>query len=554
MGKKNQILVVDDSKFNRTSFANILKNDYEILEAENGKDALWVLGKNKDTIALVILDLVMPVMDGFGFLEVVGKMEEYRYIPIIVSTTDDNEENEKRCLELGAWDFLSKTFHPDIINFRVKNAIDKSKVRELEYDALTEVYTQQKFTQATREMLDNGKGKKFAYIHFDVERFKIINSFYGSKEGDRLISKVGQVVRETMECYEKECTYGRITGDIFGICLEFEEVKELSDLVEKMQNRIKRFFVLYYLETTAGIYVIEDNSMELSAIYENANLAAQKCKGQYLFHEAFYTKEMGEKVLREQAIMDTMDAALQDEQFIVYFQPKYELKKYSPSGAEALVRWQKKDGTIVPPNEFIPLFERNGFIIKLDCYVWEKVCQFIRKELDAGRTPEPISVNVSRVHLYNPKFLETLVDLVEKYKISPKYLNLELTESAFFDNVRLMQNAVKYLHKAGFTVFMDDFGSGYSSLNILKDIDLDVIKIDMKFLSKGGEEKGMRILEAVITMAKSLHMPVIAEGVEEKQQVQMLKRLGCHYIQGYYFARPMPQEKYCELIIKKENK
>lgn len=552
MGKKNQILVVDDSKFNRTSFANILKNDYEILEAENGKDALWVLGKNKDTIALVILDLVMPVMDGFGFLEVVGKMEEYRYIPIIVSTTDDNEENEKRCLELGAWDFLSKTFHPDIINFRVKNAIDKSKVRELEYDALTDVYTQQKFTQATREMLDNGKGKKFAYIHFDVERFKIINSFYGSKEGDRLISKVGQVVRETMECYEKECTYGRITGDIFGICLEFEDVKELSDLVEKMQNRIKRFFVLYYLETTAGIYVIEDNSMELSAIYENANLAAQKCKGQYLFHEAFYTKEMGEKVLREQAIMDTMDAALQDEQFIVYFQPKYELKKYSPSGAEALVRWQKKDGTIVPPNEFIPLFERNGFIIKLDCYVWEKVCQFIRKELDAGRTPEPISVNVSRVHLYNPKFLETLVDLVEKYKISPKYLNLELTESAFFDNVRLMQNAVKYLHKAGFTVFMDDFGSGYSSLNILKDIDLDVIKIDMKFLSKGGEEKGMKILEAVITMAKSLHMPVIAEGVEEKQQVQMLKRLGCHYIQGYYFARPMPQEKYCELIIKKD--
>lgn len=552
MGKKNQILVVDDSKFNRTSFANILKNDYEILEAENGKDALWVLGKNKDTIALVILDLVMPVMDGFGFLEVVGKMEEYRYIPIIVSTTDDNEENEKRCLEMGAWDFLSKTFHPDIINFRVKNAIDKSKVRELEYDALTDVYTQQKFTQATREMLDNGKGKKFAYIHFDVERFKIINSFYGSKEGDRLISKVGQVVREIMECYEKECTYGRITGDIFGICLEFEDVKELSDIVEKMQSRIKRFFVLYYLETTAGIYVIEDNSMELSAIYENANLAAQKCKGQYLFHEAFYTKEMGEKVLREQAIMDTMDAALQDEQFIVYFQPKYELKKYSPSGAEALVRWQKKDGTIVPPNEFIPLFERNGFIIKLDCYVWEKVCQFIRKELDAGRTPEPISVNVSRVHLYNPKFLETLVDLVEKYKISPKYLNLELTESAFFDNVRLMQNAVKYLHKAGFTVFMDDFGSGYSSLNILKDIDLDVIKIDMKFLSKGGEEKGMKILEAVITMAKSLHMPVIAEGVEEKQQVQMLKRLGCHYIQGYYFARPMPQEKYCELIIKKD--
>lgn len=150
MATKNQILIVDDSKFNRTSFGDILRENYEILEAESGKDALWILGKNRDTIALIILDLVMPIMDGFSFLEVVQKIEGYRYIPIIVSTTDDNEENEKRCLELGAWDFISKTFHPDIIRFRVKNAIEKSKVRELEYDALTGIFTQQKFHQATR--------------------------------------------------------------------------------------------------------------------------------------------------------------------------------------------------------------------------------------------------------------------------------------------------------------------------------------------------------------------------------------------------------------------
>ena len=221
------------------------------------------------------------------------------------------------------------------------------------------------------------------------------------------------------------------------------------------------------------------------------------------------------------------------------------------SGAEALVRWKKADGTIVSPGDFIPVFESNGFIIRLDYYVWDQVCQFIKNNLAHRGDSEVISVNVSRVNLYNPDFLESLVNLVEKYKIPPKYLNLELTESAFSDDARMIQNAVDYLHKAGFTILMDDFGSGYSSLNVLKDIDIDVLKIDMRFLSKGSsEERGEKILEAVIKMAKSLDMLVIAEGVEEEKQVKMLKRLGCDYIQGYYFAKPMPKKDYVKLLQK----
>ena len=220
----------------------------------------------------------------------------------------------------------------------------------------------------------------------------------------------------------------------------------------------------------------------------------------------------------------------------------------SPHGAEALVRWQKPNGTLVSPADFVPVFEKNGFITKLDYYVWEKVCQFIRGELDGGREPAPISVNVSRVNLYNPQFMETLINLVEKYKIPPRYLHLELTESVFSEEARTIQSAIKYLHKAGFTIMMDDFGSGYSSLNVLKDLDLDVLKIDMKFFSKGNTaEKGAKIIEAVIKMAESLDMTVIAEGVEEKGQVDMLTNLGCDYIQGYYFAKPMPQAQYEKL-------
>lgn len=553
MKTKNHILIVDDLLFNRITFADILKDQYEILEAENGSEAFDILEKKSESIALIILDLVMPVMDGYEFLKRFQEKEIYHYIPIIVSTANDSVENERKCLELGAWDFISKTFHPDIIRFRVSNAIDKSKVRFLEYDALTGIYSKQRFFQTTAEMLDHAKEEdKLAFIYFDIDRFKMISTLYGASVGDQLISYVAYAIRVIMDEYGK-ANYGRIAADIFGICMVYEQIEDIYDVLKHIKERIKKYTVQYYFETCAGIYLIEDRKMDVSEIYHNASIAATQCKENYMMHEALYTEELREKLRREQHIFDEMDQALKDEQFTVYFQPKYELKGYSLGGAEALVRWKKPDGTMVLPGEFVPIFEKNGFITKLDYYVWEKVCQFLRKELDEGREPEPISVNVSRVNLYDPKFLETLIDLVEKYKISPRYLHLELTEGIFSDSEKVIRDAVKYLHKAGFTILMDDFGSGYSSLNVLKDVDLDVLKIDMKFFSQGEtEEKGEKIIESVIRMAEALDMTVIAEGVENQHQVDFLTRLGCNYIQGYYFAKPMPEEQYKMLMGEEE--
>lgn len=553
--RRNQILIVDDGKLNRASFAAILKSDYGILEAEDGKQALEMLSKNESTIALVILDLVMPVMDGYEFLEVYRQKAEYRYILVIVATVNDDAENERKCLALGAWDFIPKTFHPEIIRFRVRNAIEKSKVRLLEYDSLTEIYSEQKFYQATRELLDKAGDENFAIIHFDIDRFKIINAFYGTKEGDKLICYVANAIRTVMTDYDLRSTYGRVGGDVFAICMPYQELGDIYNVLEHIKERIRRHSVHYYLETCAGIYLIEDKNMDVVEIFDKASMAATQCKEKYMVHESMYTKELSDNLKREQQIIDEMDDALANQEFVVYFQPKYEVEGRSPGGAEALVRWQKPDGTMVSPGAFIPIFEKNGFITKLDYYVWEKVCQFIRSELDSGRRPAPISVNVSRVNLYDPKFLESLIDLVERYKVPPKYLHLELTESVFSDNATIIQDAVFYLHKAGFTILMDDFGSGYSSLNVLKDVDLDVLKIDMKFFSKGGAaEKGAKIIEAVVKMADSLNMTVIAEGVEEQEQVDFLSKLGCDYIQGYYFAKPMPQEEYQKLMNDKPKK
>lgn len=547
MGRRKYVLIVDDCQQDRMAVADVLRSDYDILEACNGKQALEILSRKRAQISLIMLDLMMPVMDGYEFLEMYRKRKEYSYLPVVVCTTEDDPEREQKSLELGAWDFVLKNSSPGIMRLRAGNAIEKSKVRFLEYDFLTSIYGQQKFYQATRELLDQRAGENFAFIHFDIDRFRIINTLYGSKEGDRLIHFVAGAIRKVMTAYGRG-TYGRLGGDVFGMCVPYEDGAAIYHILEGIRAEIRKHSVHYYLETCAGIYLVDDPDMEVAAMHDNAEIAAAQCKGQYMVHDVLYTEEIGQKVLREQHIIDEMDAALAEQQFIVYFQPKYQLKKMAPYGAEALVRWKKPSGEIVLPNEFIPIFERNGFITKLDYYVWEKVCQFIDSELSQGRNPAPISVNVSRVNLYNPDFMDSLIDLIHRYHIPPHYLNLELTESVFSEDAELIQRAVNYLHDAGFTILMDDFGSGYSSLNILKDVDLDVLKIDMKFFSKGNTaEKGAKIIEAVIRMAESLDMMVIAEGVEEKHQVDFLNDLGCDYIQGYYFGRPMSQDQYEKL-------
>lgn len=547
MGRRKYVLIVDDCQQDRMAVSDVLRSDYDILEACNGKQALEILSRKRAQISLIMLDLMMPVMDGYEFLEMYRKRKEYSYLPVVVCTTEDDPEREQKSLELGAWDFVLKNSSPGIMRLRAGNAIEKSKVRFLEYDFLTGIYGQQKFYQATRELLDQRAGANFAFIHFDIDRFRIINTLYGSKEGDRLIHFVAGAIRKVMTAYGRG-TYGRLGGDVFGMCVPYEDGAAIYHILEGIRAEIRKHSVHYYLETCAGIYLVDDPDMEVAAMHDNAEIAAAQCKGQYMVHDVLYTEEIGQKVLREQHIIDEMDAALAEQQFIVYFQPKYQLKKMAPYGAEALVRWKKPSGEIVLPNEFIPIFERNGFITKLDYYVWEKVCQFIDSELSQGRNPAPISVNVSRVNLYNPDFMDSLIDLIHRYHIPPHYLNLELTESVFSEDAELIQRAVNYLHDAGFTILMDDFGSGYSSLNILKDVDLDVLKIDMKFFSKGNTaEKGAKIIEAVIRMAESLDMMVIAEGVEEKHQVDFLNDLGCDYIQGYYFGRPMSQDQYEKL-------
>ena len=412
--------------------------------------------------------------------------------------------------------------------------------------ALERIDRKDAFLQALHTFLTAHQGTEWAVAAVDIQHFKLYNELYGTEKGDALL----ETVANCLLGYSRQTGYpvGYFGNDDFFLCLPDEKAEQTAVLATLQACMAAgRQDVTFFM--VMGVCPVQANpGADAATLCNYAQIAGVTTDSGYLHR---FEPTMLNELKEQQQLLGELEHALDNHEFCFFLQPKCNSITRAIVGMEALVRWKKADGTIVSPGDFIPVFESNGFIIRLDYYVWDQVCQFIKNNLAHRGDSEVISVNVSRVNLYNPDFLESLVNLVEKYKIPPKYLNLELTESAFSDDARMIQNAVDYLHKAGFTILMDDFGSGYSSLNVLKDIDIDVLKIDMRFLSKGSsEERGEKILEAVIKMAKSLDMLVIAEGVEEEKQVNMLKRLGCDYIQGYYFAKPMPKKDYVKLLQK----
>lgn len=547
---RKYVLVVEDSQLFRSVLHGMLKDEYDVLEAEDGEQALEVLKTHGKAVLAVVLNLVMPKMDGYEFLEHIRRDYEYDNLPVIMATSCTDEVSEIRALQSGAWDFITKPYNKDILLLRLKHLIQRSELYSLEqmkymaeYDIVTGIYNKETFFRATERMVQQHREHDFALVRFDVNRFQLINAFFGRKEGDRLLKYIGSCIRDLVKSFNAG-TYGHIEADIFCFCAPAELVIS-NDFFDLARKRLAAYNLSYDIVPTFGVFPIKDPMMSLDLMFDCANLAAKSCKGNYVDFYAVYDERMREELIHEQEIINEMKSALDQQQFDIYLQPKYDLQTDRESGAEALVRWIHPSKGIIPPGDFIPVFEQNGFIMKLDYYVWERVCQLLRRWKEEGKALIPISVNVSRVNLYNPRLCDVLIELVEKYDIDPAYLNLELTESAYMDNPSMMREAMDRLQKHGFIIMMDDFGSGYSSLNILKDIAVDVLKIDMRFLStcvvKG---RGENILTSVIRMAKWLNIPVIVEGVETEPQADFLRSIGCDQAQGFYFARPMPVSMY----------
>ena len=548
---KNTILVVDDEEFVKKSLTDVLVDEFEVIGAWNGKEALEILERNINKIAVIVLDLIMPVMDGFQFMEEFRRHKEYDNIPVIVATSNEDWHSEKKCLEAGVWDFVMKPYNPVLLQFRIKNAIDKSRMIMSERDAVTGLYTKFKFYQEVRMLLADAHDGDFAFVRIDIDRFKMINNFYGIKEGDKVLSSVAKELDRVALVFDK-FAYGRLENDVFAVCMPYQE-ENIDLLVKALQINLKKVNKDYNIKMSCGVYVIKDRTMDVSEMYDRAFLAAKNCKGKFVESVAYYDDSMIENMRQEQFIINEVNKAIDEEQFEVFLQPKINLVTDKSYGAEALVRWKHPDRGMISPGEFIPVYERNGIIGRLDQYMWRHVCILLRRWLDEGKKPNPISVNVSRVNIYNPHLVKIFKKLITEYQIPAELLNLELTESAFMEDQDLIMKTMSNLHQLGFKIMMDDFGSGYSSLNVLKDMEVDYLKVDMKFLQDQElNGKGEKVLTSVIRMAKWMHLPSIVEGVETLEQVDFLKCIGCEYAQGYYYAKPMSVADYEAFIAKEE--
>ena len=554
MKSKRQVLIVEDNMLNREMLAEILSERYTVLQAENGLEALEIL-KNNNVISLILLDIMMPVMDGYALLDRIKADRELSLIPVIIMTQTGNEANEVEALAHGATDFIPKPYRPQVILHRVASLINLREtaaiINQYQYDRLTGLYSKDFFYHKVQEQLLDNPEKEYSIVCSNIENFKLFNDIFGSQEGDRLLREVANTAR-SMIGSTGFC--GRLDADHF-LCFQ-ERSKEQQDRSNfgnyehpqpspLMKNIVMRW----------GIYEIIDRSIPVEQMCDRALLAANSIKGQYNKFFAVYDDALRGKLLREKAITDAMGFALSDNQFVVYLQPKYSLRDKCIIGAEALVRWNHPEWGLVSPGEFIPLFEKNGFISRLDRYVWEQVCILLSDWKSKGQPLIPISVNVSRAEMYKADLLETLSGLIEKYGIEPALLHLEITESAYAENSVQILNAAKELSDNGFIIEMDDFGSGYSSLNMLSRMTLDVLKLDMKFIQNEIDKPtDHRIISDIVTMAHKMRLHVIAEGVETREQMKYLQNAGCDYAQGYFFAKPMPAADFDELWMNEAHK
>ncbi len=549
--QKKRVLVVEDNELNRAMLCQILSQEYQILEAENGREALEILREYQDGISLVFLDMVMPVMDGIAFLDRLRSDSRLSFVPVVVTTQSSSEEDEVIALAHGATDFVPKPYRPKIILHRAANLIalreNAAMVNQFMYDRLTGLYSREYFYQKVREFLEENPNENFSIACVNVENFKVYNDIFGTSAGDDTLRKIADQVREMAVGTGLCARYG---ADRF-LCLRTQEglQKWMHSGGQEMGLNLRNIVLKW------GIYKISDRSVPVEKMCDRAFLVADSIKGHYNQWVGVYDDVLRDQLLREQAITESMENALEQGQFAVYLQPKYWLQDDSLAGAEALARWLHPELGFMNPGEFIPLFEKNGFITKLDRYVWEQTCKLLQSWQRKGFPSLPVSVNVSRADVYQEDLPEILAGLVNQYGIDPGQLHLELTESAYTENPNQIISMVERLRQRGFVVEMDDFGSGYSSLNMLNQVKLDILKLDMKFIQTETAKPGeMSLMRFVVNLAKWMNLSTVAEGVETKAQLERLRDVGCDYAQGYYFFRPLPVAEFESLMQREQQK
>ena len=544
---ERSILIVDDEAINREILGNIIQSEYKVKYAENGKEALEIIHAEGNSISLVLLDLLMPVMDGNQVLKAMNEEGIITDIPVIVLTSEKSSEIES--LKLGAADFLTKPYDlPQVILARIRHSIqlfENSKIiHATEYDKLTLLYSPDFFFEYASQFDQRFPDKVMDAVAVNFTRFHLLNQLKGRLFGDEVLSAMADGIRKAL--LKTGGIASRNEADSFYLYIPHQNDYEI--ILEKIQEALASLLNTSEIRLRLGVFSDGDRSFQIIQRFDHAVQACNslRSKTAATAEICFYDDKMAEKEVFDAKLLQNFEAAIKEKQFKVNYQPKFNIKGDKPvlCSAEALVSWQHPEIGRVRPDLFIPLFEENGLVTKLDRYVWEEAAHQIslwKKEL--GLTI-PVSVNVSRVDLATPDMTDFIIKIVKKNGLSPSEYMLEITESAYTSDSKHIIEVVENLRSLGHKIEMDDFGSGYSSLNMLTSMPIDVLKMDKAFINNiqpGNKE--MKLVELVLDIANNLGVPVVAEGVETEDEYKMLKEAGCDIIQGYYFSKPIPPEE-----------
>ena len=550
---KRRILVIEDEPVNQELLKFMLAETYEVVLAGTGAEALAAVREQFDTLSLILLDLNLPDMHGLDVLRQLKADTSYARLPVIVMTAD--REAEVESLTIGAIDFIPKPYpQPRVVLARVLRTIELSEDRDIirwtERDQLTGLYNREYFYRYAAQFDVYHKDLATDAIVIDINHFHMINDRYGKVYGDELLKRIGERIRDAVK--EANGIVCRRGADTFLVYCphrnDYADILETASVSLQGEGEAR-------IRLRMGVYANVDKTIDIERRFDRAKLAADTVKNTFTKAIAIYDDSLRESEVFAEQLVEDFPAAIREKQFLVYYQPKFNIQYDTPvlSSAEALVRWKHPRLGMVSPGVFIPLFEKNGLIQELDNYVWREVAAQIREWKDRLGISVPVSINVSRIDVYDPELVNKLVELVRRNDLSFSELLLEITESAYTEDSEQIIERVKRLRDEGFRIEMDDFGSGYSSLNMISELPIDALKLDMQFIRTAFKDrKDTRLLEAVIQLADSLEVPTIAEGVETAEQLLSLKGMGCDIVQGYYFSRPLPADEFEKFVTDKE--
>ena len=550
---KRHILVADDEMINRELLENILSGEYDVLMAEDGEMAYDLIRENRNTLSLILLDLMMPKLNGLDLLSRLKEDPDLKGIPVIVLTSDQASEVES--LKRGAADFIPKPYpQPDVIKARISRSIELAEDRQIisatERDELTGLYSCEYFYRYGEQFDKFHPDSDMDALCLDVNHFHIVNERFGMAKGDEILRKIACWL--TNEFPAPDCVICRKSADTFLVyCSHRDDYADVSEKISAACGNMPTSVKL-----RIGVYASCDKKLDIRARFDRAKIAADLIRNNYSVFVSKFDEELMERELFAGQLVDEFPKALAEKQFRVFFQPKFNITGDKPvlSSAEALVRWFHPTLGMISPGKFIPLFEEDGLIAQLDEYIWRSAAENIADWKKRLGVSVPVSVNLSRAEMYDPALVDTFGKITSETGTTSKDIYLEITESAYVRDSDQIVDRVKELRDHGFFIEMDDFGSGYSSLNMISELPIDALKLDMMFIRNAFDKlNDTRMISIVIDIADYLGVPVIAEGVETEEQYLALKKLGCTIIQGYYFSKPVPADEFEKFLAAKDS-